>query len=149
MMTGRFPGLKPRHYISALVVLLAAVACSAASSDKPDNIAAVGDIRDRKTAQEVVVEGTVESVLPNSRTAAGDHQNFIINLSTGEGEQQLVLVSHNIDIAPSAPLKVGDDVVVKGELEIDPKGPVIHWTHHDPRLRHQPGFIRLGGATYE
>jgi Protein of unknown function (DUF3465) len=148
-MKGRgFPELKLRHYISILGTVLAVAACSAAS-DKPDNLAALNDIRTHTTAQEVVVEGTVESVLPNAVSSTGTHELFVINMSTGEGEQQLILVAHNVSIAPAAPVKVGDDVVIKGELDLDRTGPVMHWTHHDPRLRHQPGFIRLGGATYE
>ena len=57
------------------------------------------------------------------------HQRFILRLGSG----QMLLVAHNIDIAKRiASLKDGDQVAFKGEYEWNPKGGVIHWTHHDP-----------------
>ena len=59
------------------------------------------------------------------------------------------LVADNISIARAAPVRAGDDVTVRGELAIDPSGPVIHWTHHDTRGRHESGFVRLNGVLYD
>jgi len=47
------------------------------------------------------------------------------------------------------PLRRGDDVTGKGVLALDFGGPVIHWTHHDPRFRHDSGFIQAHGRMYE
>lgn len=74
------------------------------------------------------------------------HQRFIVGLSSG----QSLLISHNIDLAPRAEsLRVGDRVEFKGEYEWNDKGGTMHWTHHDPAGRHEPGWIRHNGKTYE
>ena len=121
----------------------------ASQSETPDNLAAIDAIRGHHTHQEVTVEGTVAQVLRNSTSATGRHERFVLDVHTGSGDEQLILVAHNIDIAPEVPLQPGDDVIVRGDLEIDAQGPVIHWTHHDPSGRNPPGFIKVHGQTYE
>jgi hypothetical protein len=135
---------------AAVAVAFVLTACSSASSDQPDNLAAIDAIRTHRSGQEVTVEGTVAQTPHVSRSATGRHEDFLIEVSSGAGEQQLIQVAHNIDIAPEVPLEEGTDIIVRGELDIDRSGPVIHWTHHDPRGRHQPGFIRIkNGPTYD
>lgn len=74
------------------------------------------------------------------------HQRFIIQLPTN----QTLLVAHNIDLAPKVSnLKVGDIVEFNGEYEWNPKGGVIHWTHHDPRGKHEAGWLRHKGRKYQ
>jgi hypothetical protein len=131
---------------SAASVLLSGCA---SSSETPDNLVAIDAIRQHHTHQEVTVEGTVAQVLRVSTSATGRHERFVLDVHTGSGDEQLILVAHNIDIAPEVPLQQGDDVIVHGDLEIDPQGPVIHWTHHDPSGRNPPGFIKVHGQTYE
>ena len=131
------------------VCVLALAACSSANTDTPDNISALQDIQQHRTAQEVTVEGTVAQVNGDSGGPTGMHENFLIDVSSGSGDEQLIRVAHNIDIAPKAPLKVGDEVIVRGELELDRSGPIIHFTHHDPRGRHQAGFVKVNGQTYD
>jgi hypothetical protein len=133
---------------AALALLVGA--CSSARSSAPDNLAAIEDIQQHRSGQEVTVEGTVAQSPRIVRGPSGRHQDFVIEVSSGTGEQQLILVSHNIDISSEAPLNEGDDVIVRGELDIDRSGPVIHFTHHDPRLRHEPGFLQIkNGPTYD
>jgi len=131
------------------VLSLTLSACSNSGSEAPDNLSALNDISQHRTHQQVTVEGTVAQILRPTSTAEGRHERFMLDVHTGSGDEQLILVAHNIDIAPEVPLENGDDVIVHGELELDPQGPVIHWTHHDPRGRNPPGFIKVHGQTYE
>lgn len=74
------------------------------------------------------------------------HQRFILRLGSG----QTLLVAHNIDIANRiASLKEGDQVAFKGEYEWNPKGGLIHFTHHDPEGRHPSGWIKHNGQIYQ
>lgn len=55
----------------------------------------------------------------------------------------------NIDLAPPVPVSPGDRIAVRGELVHDAgRGPLVHWTHHDPRVHHPGGWIDLGGRRY-
>lgn len=74
------------------------------------------------------------------------HQRFIIKLRNG----QTLLIAHNIDLSPRvANLKQGDRVAFYGEYEWNPKGGVIHWTHHDPQRRHLAGWLKCNGKKYQ
>ena len=74
------------------------------------------------------------------------HQRFILQLHSG----QTLLISHNIDLAPRlSNLNEGDVVTFKGEYEWNSKGGVIHWTHHDPSGRHEAGWLKHNGRTYQ
>jgi hypothetical protein len=100
---------------------------------------------ERKSGVQVTGEGVVTKLLPDD-TEGGRHQRFIVALSSG----QTLLVAHNIDLAPRAEsLKTGDSVAFNGVYEWNAKGGVVHWTHHDPNGRHQPGWLKHAGQTYE
>lgn len=144
-----------RRGLTVAAVAFLVAACSTTSSDQPDNLAAINAIQSHRSGQEVTIEGTVAQPPRFSKGPSGRHEDFIIEVSSGTGEQQLILVAHNVDIAPEVPFDEGEvsagtaDVIVHGELDIDRSGPVIHFTHHDPSGRHQPGFIKYRGATYD
>ena len=90
-------------------------------------------------------EGTVIRLLPDDLNTPR-HQRFIVQLASG----QTLLVSHNIDIAPRiVALEVGDSVRFHGEYVWNAKGGIIHWTHHDPRGKHVPGWVVHNGKTYK
>ncbi|NWH04241.1 DUF3465 domain-containing protein [Desulfobacter latus] len=36
-----------------------------------------------------------------------------------------------------------------GQYEWNPKGGVIHWTHHDPNGQHEGGWLNHGGKIYQ
>lgn len=92
----------------------------------------------------VEVTGRIKKVLPDDRD--GDrHQKFILDMD----RRHTVLVSHNIDLAPRAPVQEGDTVTVYGQYEWSEPGGVLHWTHRDPRGRREGGWIRHDGKTYE
>ncbi|MCZ4312526.1 DUF3465 domain-containing protein [Comamonadaceae bacterium G21597-S1] len=102
-------------------------------------------IRDQRSGTQVTGEGIVSAVLADDNTGSR-HQRFILTLPSG----QTLLVAHNIDLAPRIPsLVTGDRVSFNGVYEWNPKGGVIHWTHHDPGGRHEAGWLRHGGQTYE
>ncbi len=74
------------------------------------------------------------------------HQRFILRLSSG----QTLLIAHNIDLAPKIDnLQKGDVVEFYGEYEWNPKGGLVHWTHHDPGGRHVGGWLKHNGYKYE
>ena len=100
-------------------------------------------IRARRSDVLVESAGRVVKVLPDDNDGSR-HQRFLVRSGT-----ETILIAHNIDLAPRVPLKQGDDVRFKGELEWNERGGVIHWTHHDPGRRRPGGWIELRGNRYE
>lgn len=73
-----------------------------------------------------------------------EHEEFTVKTAGGT-----VDVIDNVGLAPRVPVTPGDSIDVRGEYVNDPgKGPIVHWTHHDPAHRHPDGFIRLRGQVY-
>jgi hypothetical protein len=88
--------------------------------------------------------GEVKKLLADD-TKGARHQRFLVTVSP----EQTLLFAHNIDLAPRVEgLSVGDHITFKGEYIYNPKGGIMHWTHHDPQ-GHQSGWIKLNGKTYE
>ena len=108
--------------------------------------AADGVVASRQVALgQVSGRGTVIRILADDDE--GDrHQRFLLRLQSGA----TLLVAHNIDVAPRVePLHVGDTVEYAGEFAWNPKGGVVHWTHHDPSGRHPDGWLRHDGRTFQ
>lgn len=100
---------------------------------------------EHKSGVQVQGDGVVSKILADDNDGSR-HQRFILALSSG----QTVLVAHNIDLAPRiAMLKPGDSVAFNGVYEWNAKGGVVHWTHHDPAGRHQAGWLKHAGKTYQ
>lgn len=91
----------------------------------------------------VEFRGRVSRVLADDNEGSR-HQRFILELDSGH----TVLISHNIDLAPRAPLRAGDTVEVRGQYEWNDRGGVVHWTHHDPEGRRPGGWLRVRGQEY-
>lgn len=72
------------------------------------------------------------------------HQRFLVNLANG----QSILVAHNIDLAPRAPIRAGARIWIKGRYEWSDKGGVLHWTHHNPKGG-RGGWIEVDGKRYD
>jgi hypothetical protein len=99
----------------------------------------------RRSNLQIAGQGTVVKVLPDDNNGSR-HQRIIIRLESG----RTLLLAHNIDLAQRIDtLRAGDIVAFYGEYEWNPKGGVIHWTHHDPQGRHPAGWIRHDGQTYQ
>lgn len=112
---------------------------------RSDDAAIARAFANRLGNQQLEGQGTVIKTLADD-TNGSRHQRFIVRLESGH----TLLVSHNIDLAPRIDaLRTGDTVAFYGEYEWNPKGGVIHWTHHDPQGRHPAGWIRHGGRTYQ
>ncbi|NUS38913.1 MAG: DUF3465 domain-containing protein [Lysobacter sp.] len=95
--------------------------------------------------REVTGSGTVIRVLPDD-TRGERHQRFILRIASGE----TLLVAHNIDLAPRVePLRIGDTIDYHGEYVRNPRGGVVHWTHRDPAGRHESGWLRREGRTFQ
>ena len=94
---------------------------------------------------QVRASGQVVAVLADDNEGSR-HQKFILSLDNG----LTILVAHNIDLSPRIEnLKKGDMVEFFGEYEYNPKGGVIHWTHHDPQRKHIDGWLKYKGKIYQ
>jgi len=92
----------------------------------------------------MTAEGTVIKNLKDD-TKGSQHQKFLIRLAP----DITLLVAHNIDLAPRAPVNEGNKVTIKGRYEWNNRGGVLHWTHHDPKGRKEGGWIYAGGQYYK
>jgi hypothetical protein len=94
---------------------------------------------------QVTGKGSVYHILKDDNEGKR-HQKFILRLPSG----QTLLVAHNIDLAPRLNgLQKGDTIKFYGQYEWNPKGGVLHWTHHDPKGRHKNGWLKYNGRTYQ
>jgi hypothetical protein len=118
---------------------------AAAVAGNPGDAAIEHAFASRISNLRVAGQGRVVKLLADD-TNGSRHQRFIVRLDSG----RTLLLSHNIDLAPRVDaLRAGDTVAFEGEYEWNPKGGVIHWTHHDPQGRHAAGWIRHDGRTYQ
>ncbi len=147
---------KPVKTIALVIALLLAGAYSylsnegsldqASSLTSAAGVDAIGRAyQNQERGVQVRGEGIVTRMLSDDKDGSR-HQRFILRLRGG----QSLLVAHNIDLAPRlSPLREGDRVEFYGEYEWNPKGGVIHWTHHDPGGRHVGGWLKHSGRTYD
>lgn len=101
--------------------------------------------QNRQSNLQIGGSGKVIKILPDDLKGSR-HQKFILKLVSG----QTLLIAHNIDLAPRiSSIKIGEQVEFYGEYEWNSKGGVIHWTHHDPKGRHEDGWLIHNGKTYK
>jgi hypothetical protein len=113
----------------------------------PNDAAVCDAFRAGRSHVEVVADGRVVRVLGVAPGRVSPHEGFLMHL--GSGCSVVVRVEANTDFTGTFPIASGDGVVVKGEYEFYPRGGVIHWTHRDPRGRHEGGYIEVRGRTYQ
>ncbi|MEO6118881.1 MAG: DUF3465 domain-containing protein [Methylotenera sp.] len=106
----------------------------------------VADLYATKTSDvQVEDSGEVVKILADDNQGSR-HQKFLVKIASG----QTLLFAHNIDLAPRInDIKVGDALSFRGEYEYNPKGGIVHWTHHDPQGKHYAGWIRHNGKMYD
>ncbi len=121
--------------------------CSGGAGATPNDAAVCDAFAAGRSHVEVVADGRVTRVLGVAPGRTSSHEGFLMRL--GSGCNVVVRVEANTDFTGTFPIAPGDAVVVKGEYEYYPIGGVIHWTHRDPRGRHEGGSIEIRGHTYE
>ncbi len=109
-----------------------------------ENTAIVQAFEAKKSDVQVSGRGVVSKLLKDDNKGSR-HQKFLVTIN----QQQTLLVAHNIDLAARVPLAVGDEISFYGEYVYNPKGGIIHWTHHAPRHDHQAGWILHQGIQYQ
>jgi hypothetical protein len=125
----------------AIAVALLLVACG--SRESPNDQALHQDVVNDSNGAEV----TFDATLVDEPVQSGGHERFEVKTTTGE----LLEVDHNIDLATYVPLHKGDQVVIHGQLYIDP-GPRlgVHCTHSATSSGcPNPGWIMFGSTYYE
>lgn len=132
---------------SAALLAAGLLLAGCAAQTAPSDSAVCNAYNAAQSHVEVVADGSVTRVLGIQSGRVSPHEGFLMKL--GSGCDLVVRVEVNTDLAGTFPIASGDPVTVKGEYEYYSRGGVIHWTHHDPRFRHEAGFITIGGKTYQ
>lgn len=142
-----------KKFLLALFLALTLSACNQSNVDntQPQNIvsaettAAIEQaFAAKKSDVQVSGKGLVIKLLADDNKGS-QHQKFLVKINA----QQTLLFAHNIDLAPRVPLEVGDEVTFYGEYVYNPKGGVMHWTHHAPQDDHVAGWIVHNGNKYQ
>lgn len=131
----------------ATVGALALAGCVDVVSDGPPNHAVCAAYDAQSQKKEVVADGTVTRILGTRRGPSGTHEGFLLQLNSGC--DLTIRIETNTDLTGPVPLTRGEHVLVKGEYVYYSLGGVLHWTHHDPRGRHEGGYVQANGKIYE
>jgi Protein of unknown function (DUF3465) len=116
-----------------------------ATQSQSDNSAVIQAFKNKKSDIFVEGAGIVKKLLADDNKGSR-HQKFLVSISA----EQTLLFAHNIDLAPRIEtIQVGDNVQFRGEYVYNPKGGVLHWTHHDPQGGNKVGWIKHNGKVYE
>lgn len=99
----------------------------------------------RLTNIEVEGQGVIIKTLKDDVTGLR-HQRLLLKINN----QQTVLITHNIDLAPriNNP-EIGQILIFKGEYVWNKKGGFIHWTHKDPKGKHPNGWLIYHNKRYQ
>lgn len=130
----------------ATLALIGASLCACAASQPPDDAAVCAAYSAQRSGVEVVAQGRITRVLGIQPGRTSPHEGFLLRLDSGCA--LVVRVEVNTDLTGAIPLSLSERVLVKGEYEYYPRGGVIHWTHRDPRGRHENGYVSANGTMY-
>jgi hypothetical protein len=110
-----------------------------------DNSALIEAFKHKKSDIFVEGAGVVKKLLADDNKGSR-HQKFLVSISP----EQTLLFAHNIDLAPRVEnVQIGDAMTFKGEYVYNPKGGIMHWTHHDPDGNQAGGWIKHNGKIYK
>jgi hypothetical protein len=137
---------RKRRAARLFAVTLAASLGSCAGAQSPNDAAVCAAYTAERSHVEVIADGTITRILGVQAGRVSPHEGFLVRLAAGCS--LVVRVEANTDFTGPIPLARGERVTVKGEYEYYPLGGVIHWTHRDPRGRHEGGYIEAAGSTY-
>lgn len=110
-----------------------------------DNTQLLAAYKNRVAKAQIKGSGLIVKVLKDDLEGSR-HQRLIVKVN----ENQTLLIAHNIDLAPRIPNpKIGSVVAFYGEYIWNKKGGVLHWTHKDPRKKHEDGWLQYNGRIYQ
>lgn len=132
--------------VTFAAALLTALLAACAATQTPDDRTVCAVFSSQRSHVEVVADGTVTRIFGIRAGRSSPHEGFLMRLASGCS--LTVRVEANTDFTGPIPLSNGQHVIVKGEYEYYPIGGVIHWTHSDPRGRHEGGYIYAAGRSY-
>jgi len=127
----------------AAAVAVAVVLLACGGRETPDDPGLHQDVVNDTNGAEVTFDATV---LDNP-VESGGHERFEVKATTGE----MLEIDHNTDLATYVPIHKGDQLVIHGQLYIDP-GPRlgVHCTHASTSSGcPNPGWIMFGSTYYE
>jgi hypothetical protein len=130
-----------KRFVIALAMLLVLAACGGRAT--PDDKALHQDVVNDTNGAEV----TFDATLVDNPVESGGHERFHVKATTGE----VLEIDHNTNLAATAPVHKGDQVVIHGQLYIDP-GPTlgVHCTHAATSSGcPTPGWIMFGNNYFE
>jgi hypothetical protein len=134
------------NFAALLPAAASIVLTSCSATQSPDDPAVCAAYSGGRSHVEVVADGSVIRLFGVRPGRASPHEGFLLRLASGCS--LVVRVEANTDFTGPIPLERGQHVLVKGEYEYYPLGGVIHWTHRDPRGRHEGGYIESDGKLY-
>jgi hypothetical protein len=130
-----------RRLVIGLVLLLVLIACGGRAT--PDDNALHQDVVNDRSGAEV----TFDATLVDNPVESGGHERFHVKATTSE----VLEIDHNTTLAATVPVHKGDQVVIHGQLYIDP-GPTVgvHCTHAATSSGcPTPGWIMFANNYYE
>jgi hypothetical protein len=130
-----------RRWGIAVAVVLTLAACGGRTGT--DDKALHQDVVNGSSGAEV----TFDATLLDNPVESGGHERFHVKATTSE----VLEIDHNTSLAAPVPVHSGDQVVIHGQLYIDP-GPAlgVHCTHAATSSGcPNPGWIMFGNNYYE
>ena len=132
--------MRSRRFSGLLLAVLVAAACGGHAT--PDDQAFHRAAQNGQGGAEVVFDATVLQV----PAQVGAHEHLEVRAATGEQLE----IDHNTDLAGWVPAKVGDHLVIAGQLYDDSGVEGVHCTHAlTSRGCPYSGFVELGTTYYE